>query len=861
MNQTTQDKNATKPCTGARPANVSAACLALSMVSAAAPSIGAERTDSVPAIAAAAAPDGFRWGSFLARPEMGVSTMYDSNIFATRNREVDDAVGLLTPALDVTSQWARNKLHFNGGATSARYSSVTSEDYDDYWSDVDGRLDIGARSNLFGGLGYSREHEDRSSPDATLAGKKPTSFTSEHAHGGIAHSWGRWSARLGGTFESLNFGDEAPINNDDRDRDMLGLGLRLNYRINPRYAVFGQAIRDERRYERPFDDYGFKRDSEGNRLGIGFTGVFSNRLSGGAQVGYLSQDYHDAAFSNLDTVDFSGQLTYRASPRTNLVASVERTLEETTLPGSSGYLNNAASLEAVHRITARLRATLSVTAANEDYRGIGRDDDIYGAEFGLRYTLTPRYYLAASYRLTTRNSNQREAVLNTADVQNLDDYGRQQIFFTLGALLYPLRDTGLAALPGFDVLPMTTADWGGFYLGGQLTHGSSTFRSDGLRGDAGHGGTDESAYGDAGFGGGLFAGYGRSFDRWYVGIEAEAERASTDIAHSNDKLESLTLAVDRGDSYALSLLGGYHLAGGELLYLRLGRVRTDFDTFFTVNDAPQDAIDTTYEQDGTRYGVGTDIPIDSRLFVRMDYSHTTYDKFRAGTDTFDPAESYFRLGVGWKFDAPPSTETPIAPVDAKGFYAGATMGHQALTSNVTGIQKDKSGSSNFQGDFGDAGGVNGGAFAGWGASWGRWYGGLEATAETSTADWQHVREPTGRDFSVEKHETYGLGLRGGYQLASGTLLYLHADRLRTRFGTRWSKGDNRSNDVDRDDRVDGTRIGVGADLPLTRALFLRMDYSYTDYDDYRLTTTHGSPDSMRFDNAETLFRLGLGARF
>jgi hypothetical protein len=303
------------------------------------------------------------------------------------------------------------------------------------------------------------------------------------------------------------------------------------------------------------------------------------------------------------------------------------------------------------------------------------------------------------------------------------------------------------------------------------------------------------------------------------------------------------------------------LAGGELMYLRLGRAHTEFDTFFTVNDAPQDAINTTYDQDGTRYGIGTDIPIDSRLFVRMDYSHTTYDKFRAGTDTFDPAESYFRLGVGWKFDAAPSTETPIAPVDAKGFYAGATMGHQALTSNVTGIQKDKSGSSNFQGDFGDAGGVNGGAFAGWGASWGRWYGGLEATAETSTADWQHVREPTGRDFSVEKHETYGLGLRGGYQLASGTLLYLHADRLRTRFGTRWSKGDNRSNDVDRDDRVDGTRIGVGADLPLTRALFLRMDYSYTDYDDYGFTTAHGSPDSMRFENAETLFRLGLGARF
>lgn len=35
----------------------------------------------------ATAPDGYRWGPFLVRPELGLSLLYDSNIYATRSGE------------------------------------------------------------------------------------------------------------------------------------------------------------------------------------------------------------------------------------------------------------------------------------------------------------------------------------------------------------------------------------------------------------------------------------------------------------------------------------------------------------------------------------------------------------------------------------------------------------------------------------------------------------------------------------------------------------------------------------------------------------------------------------------------------
>lgn len=815
----------------------------------------------------AAPPDGYLWGSFLVQPELDLSLVYDSNIFATRTDAVGDAITLLRPSVTVESQWQRHKLEFEAGATAARYHDTGSEDYDDYWADTEGRFDISADTNIFGGLGYSREHEDRASPDATLVGPEPTTFDSRRFHGGIAHSRGRMSTRLGATFEHLDYHDVGPLNNDDRDRDLTGVGLRLNYRLNPRYVLFGQAIRDVRRYDQLFDDNGLDRDSAGMRLAVGFTGVFSNRLSGNAYVGRLSQSYDEPTFSDVNALDFNARLSFRATPRTDLVFDLERTLEETTLDHSPGYLYTSASVEAVHRITPRLRASAGASAARADYQGISREDDLYSAEFGLRYLLTRQLFLAASYRITTRDSNQRQAILNDANIQEIDDYSRQQVFLTIGALLYPVRETARATLPDLDRLPLAARNWRGFFIGGQLAHGSSGFHGNGLRGGSGY---DQGEYADEGAGAGLFAGFGHSFGRWYLGLEAEADRTATDVYHRKDKIDSRTLDIERGDSYGLSLRGGHRLAGGDLLYLRLGRVRTEFDTYYTVNDAPQNAVDNGFEQDGTRYGIGADIPAGRNLFVRLDYSHTDYDSFVADmvtdAETLSPAESYFRLGLGWQFGGNEAPTGSAPAMNLAGFYAGALVGHGSLNSHATGTHSDAGGSGgggsfDFIGDFGHNDGVTGGAFVGWGTNLGRWYGGLELTAEASNADWTHVRDPQGRNFSVEKQDTYGLGLRGGYQLRNGTLIYVHADRLRTRFTTSWSKGGNRDNDVERDDRVHGTRIGIGAELPVTRAVFVRLDYSHTEYDDYGFTTAHARADRMRFDNSDTLFRLGLGARF
>lgn len=808
---------------------------------------------------------GYRVGSFLLRPELAASLMYDSNIYATRTDETDDTVTLISPAVALESDWDRHEVTAKAGATVARYRNYDSENYEDYWAQLDGRYDISEATNVFGGLGYTADHEDRGSPDDTLAGNEPTTFDSRHAHAGIAHRFGDFKFRLGGTFESLDYQDVGTLNNDDRDRNVTGLGARLSYRVHPDYEIYAQLIRDVRSYDDALDDYGYNRDSDGNRFAVGFKGRFTNRLHGGAYIGRIRQTYDDSRFSDVSELDFSGALTFRATPRTTVTAALDRTLEETTLPGASSYLYTEADVTASHRVDSRIQVSAGVTAGEADYLDITRKDKLYGANATLRYYLSPRWYLAASYRVLTRDSNTRLEVNNPANLQNINDYARQQFFLTLGTLLYPIKGLPTGFPPSQDRLPFGGADWGGLYAGARIGYGANHVRTEGVRGGSG---IDQGEYGDEGSLAGAFLGYGLSFDRWYLGLELEGESANNTLYHRKAKSDSRTMDVDMGNSMGLALRGGYQLANGSLLYARLGRVRTDFKTYYTLNDAPQNAVDQTFEQDGNRYGIGSDIPAGEHLFVRMEYAYTRYDDYSVDVvseqEDFNPKSSFFNLGLGWQFGGNRKPQTPPEAIDIDGFYAGANLGHGSLNSHLSGIHTDSGGvggSSEFIGDFGNNSGFTGGVFAGLGHSWNRWYLGLEGEVESSTSDWNHIRQPNGRNFNVEMKNTHGLSLRGGYQLTGGTLLYAKAGVVRTRFNSDWVKGGNRDNDIDRDDTVSGNRFAVGADIPATRSLFVRLDYAYTDYDSYGFETSHGNTDTMTFDNSTSLFRLGFGGRF
>jgi outer membrane protein W len=833
---------------------------------------------------------GIPWGSFLVFPEVSLAATYDDNIYAerpyvpTRSGVAHDVIYTLSPSIALKSKWTKHELNFDAGGDFDRYRTHDSEDVNDYWLGFDGRYDISPNTNIFGGARHSHDHEDRSTAGARDPAyqTEPTLYDHEEAHLGVAHAFGAYRLRLGGTYDRYNYKDSTSflgttIDNDYRDHDLSSLGLRLGYVLSPQYEIFGQVATDNRRYDNPINFQTFNRDSDGYRAaaGVRFT-LQPQHLVGEAFAGVMNQNFDYSGFSDITKPYFGLQTVWKPSSLTTATLFIDRALEETTVFNivdtvptyASSSTDTTYGFEVERHLTSKLSVNGRAAYTHSDFNDINRLDKIIDAGAGLRYYVQPSVYLGADLRVTDRASN---------DITG--QYSDNQVMVSVGYT--PARNRDYSIIPeqeaGAPEAPRAQGLYSGFYLGAQLGYGALTTATSGPRGSGE--GTDTADMGGFGASYGLFGGWGTEFaNNWYLGVEVDGGNSSADWNHSKNKPDSVTEYVEQDSNYGLSLRAGYVLDGG-LLYGKLGAVHTDFHTYFTENQyAATGAFDQKHSETGTRIGLGLEIPASRNLFVRTDYSVTRYDSYGAphqvsdtgtiATESFKTSDAVFSLGLGWRF----GNERPAVPTrpatELNGLYMGADLGHDTLGTKLTGTQLDSGGGPyDFTGDFAHSG-FTGGVFAGYGYTYKQFYVGLEMDAEASNFGWYQERNTEGgggRDFSAEKRGSYGGGLRLGYVLPNGSLLYGRIGAVQTRFNTMYNKGANLGAWINRTDTLPGTRFGLGAEIPASQNTFVRMDYSYTRYNDtVDFVTTQGggaNADAMRFDNTESLARLGLGYRF
>lgn len=829
-----------------------AATLAASGVATAAPPSAEplDRTPAAPVRGDAADGAAAQTSAWTVVPGLSAGINYDSNVFATRDDEQSDLFATVAPSLSVRRQGEGGSFGLNAGGNAARYRTYSDENSDDYWLDATGSLRTNRRGELFGGVGYDRLHEDRTSPDDVF-GTTPTVYSDTHSHFGIAQGFGEFSLRTGVTYNHLRFRNVKDaagnvIDNADRNRSVLGYGLRFNYALTPVTELFVQGTLDRRRYDRSVDDSGFRRDSQGSGWAIGLARSGQGKLLGEVYAGRLSQRYDDPALPDVEVPDVGASLTWRPSTQTTLTAYLERSIEETTLPGASTYLDTLLGVRVDRRISARLAAKLALDLTRSDFRGIARRDDLADAVAGFSYRLTRFVYLDADYHLLQRHSDEPAA-----------DYYRNALYLGLrvdggaGPLAERAASTGAASR--VHDAP------GGFYLGTAAGYEVLDTRVSGSRGGHGDDGGDFGAGGPAAD---LFAGYGLRFGRAYAGVEAELGRTRAGWRHDKTP-DSRIYSADEHDAYALALRLGYVLPDASLLYASVGRERSGFDSTYVPEGS--EAFAEGDKRMGTSYGAGLDVPLSAHTFLRARYDVTRYDgydvEYGADADRFGGDGGRFLIGLGWRLGGAAS-RAPTSAVAVSGFYGGAHGGDDRSGSRLdaTHRQPGPPPVTQFRADFGNHG-LDYGVFAGYGHAFGRLYAGAELEIDASGSGWFHNKQPGGRDFSVEAKGSYGASLRLGYVAHGSALVYLRAGRVRSRFNTEYVKGRNADAWIDRDDTRGGTRFGIGVEAPLSASTFVRFDYTVTRYAAIAFSTTQDKVDDVRFANRQHLFRIGLGMRF
>ncbi len=253
------------------------------------------------------------------------------------------------------------------------------------------------------------------------------------------------------------------------------------------------------------------------------------------------------------------------------------------------------------------------------------------------------------------------------------------------------------------------------------------------------------------------------------------------------------------------------------------------------------------------YGIGVRKYFTPHFYLGADFSRTTRDSTDLDYSYID-SRAMIRAGIvqepAYKDEDFKRAEVPN---DVQGrFYVGVQTG---LTNLETKLQGPRGNGGTLQADFGDEGWA-GGVLAGYGLYMGDWFLGLEADLTDATGGWDHTHVPNERIFSVSREWEYGLSGVIGRSFKGGTMLYGKAGVVAARFATDYQL----RNKGTQDRRTEpGIRVGIGGFAPITPALGVRLEHTYSAFNSYDIdcciVPAGGTPDN--FTNDETMTSAAL----
>jgi hypothetical protein len=378
-------------------------------------------------------PVGARVGVFRAFIGGDAAAVYDDNIYAQDVGTVSDTYFKISPKLRITSDTTRYKFNVSAGLDRYEYADEDSESRTDWNVQGDVVAELLRDTNVTLYTGYRHATEERGAPDSPTTARSPVRYNSFTAGGGLSREVGRLKVRTIVDYEKLDYrdgrqGNGAVIDNDDRDRQYVAGGGELSYEFSSGYSAFGRLLFDRTAYDVPFDNAGFNRDGKGYRATGGVKLDLSNVVAGNIYAGYMRHNYKDPRLATYSGAVYGASLRWTPSRLTTISIDANRTVQETTQVGFRGYISSNIGVRVEHDLTRFIQLSGGLRIDKNNYLlvrtfvplPVDRDDDLFFANLGVRYTFSRQVSLGAGWEYAKRSSNSPAA-----------DYERNKINVTL----------------------------------------------------------------------------------------------------------------------------------------------------------------------------------------------------------------------------------------------------------------------------------------------------------------------------------------------------------------------------------------------------------------------------------------------
>lgn len=357
-------------------------------------------------------PLGVRLGGFLLHPFLDLELLNDDNIFARSDAIESDTITVIRPGFNLGSTWNTHELSVYADTALGRYSDFDSEDYDNWVLGAEGRIDVDRSRHLTLGIELSGEKEDRSDPDALpFADNRPTDTDKESISASWFQAFNRTYYRLGGQIGSLDFNNpDADV--DDRDRDFNNLFGEVGYEFSPGYSAFVRFETEAIDYD-ILDDQGRDRDSGGESLTGGVSFDITDILEGSVFAGYRDRSFDDPVLSDISGGLIGADVSWRLTGLTTLNFDANRTIEETTIEGSSGYYRTRFGVDAEHELYRNFILSAGIGFYDDDYEGSDRSDD--GLNWNIGGTYISNRWLRVQFEFAHEDRDSTAVDVITSD--------------------------------------------------------------------------------------------------------------------------------------------------------------------------------------------------------------------------------------------------------------------------------------------------------------------------------------------------------------------------------------------------------------------------------------------------------------
>ncbi|MEN3977225.1 outer membrane beta-barrel protein [Emcibacter sp. SYSU 3D8] len=371
-------------------------------------------------------PLGIRMGSFYAFPSIEVLGLYDDNVYADSADKRSDEILVVSPQIQVESNWSRHKLQLFAGGEFGFHNTFGAEDYKDYLLQAHFQGDLTRATKLELQAEQARDHQERGDPEA-VEGLKPTIYDRTEARAQLNQSLGRLSLSAGGRFARYDFKDtpgvNGIINNHDRNRDIFVADAKAAFEFSPGYQVYTEFAYNWRDFDDAFDDVGINRDSEGYELTAGVQFELTDLLEGAIFGGYMTQNPDDPRLIKIDGAAFGASLIWHPTELTTVSLEASRAIQESFLLDATGYFADRVRLSVGYKLRENLDITVFGLLGQDDYQGISRNDSRYGGGVNVFWGLNRFLAAKVAYTYDRRNS----------DFPGIGDFARNRVAIALEA--------------------------------------------------------------------------------------------------------------------------------------------------------------------------------------------------------------------------------------------------------------------------------------------------------------------------------------------------------------------------------------------------------------------------------------------